>query len=79
MSGDPLANIAATDPGEDFEEMCWGLLRRRYPIPDLVRLPATLGGDHGIEGFSKDGIAYQCYATATHCLSAIARTSRSRS
>lgn len=62
MSGDPLANIAATDPGEDFEEMCWGLLRRRYPIPDLVRLPATLGGDHGIEGFSKDGIAYQCYA-----------------
>jgi hypothetical protein len=62
MSGDPLENIAATDPGEDFEDMCWGLLRRRYPIPDLVRLPATLGGDHGIEGFSKDGIAYQCYA-----------------
>jgi hypothetical protein len=62
MSGDPLENIAATDPGEHFEEMCWGLLRRRYPIPDLVRLPATLGGDHGIEGFSKDGIAYQCYA-----------------
>lgn len=25
MSGDPLENIAATDPGEDFEEMCWGL------------------------------------------------------
>jgi hypothetical protein len=62
MSGDPLETIAATDPGEDFEEMCWGLLRRRYPIPDLVRLPATLGGDHGIEGFSKDAIAYQCYA-----------------
>jgi len=62
MSGDPLENIAATDPGEDFEEMCWGLLRRRYPIPDLVRLPAALGGDGGIEGFSKDGIAYQCFA-----------------
>lgn len=62
MSGDPLQNIAATDPGEDFEEMCWGLLRRRYAIPQLVRLPATMGGDHGIEGFSKDGIAYQCYA-----------------
>jgi hypothetical protein len=62
MSGDPLENIAVSDPGEDFEEMCWGLLRRRYPIPDLVRLPATLGGDRGIEGFSKDGIAYQCYA-----------------
>lgn len=72
MSGDQLENIAATDPGEHFEEMCWGLLRRRYPIPDLVRLPATLGGDHGIEGFSKDGIAYQCYAdrdslTLRHC------------
>jgi len=62
MSGDPLENIAATDPGEEFEEMCWGLLRRRYTIPNLVRLPATMGGDHGIEGFSKDGIAYQCYA-----------------
>lgn len=62
MSGDPLENIAVSDPGEDFEEMCWGLLRRRYSIPDLVRLPATLGGDRGIEGFSKDGIAYQCYA-----------------
>jgi len=62
MSSDPLENIAVSDPGEDFEEMCWGLLRRRYPIPDLVRLPATLGGDRGIEGFSKDGIAYQCYA-----------------
>lgn len=62
MSGDPLENIAVSDPGEDFEEMCWGLLRRRYSIPNLVRLPATVGGDRGIEGFSKDGIAYQCYA-----------------
>ncbi|WP_145724546.1 MULTISPECIES: hypothetical protein [unclassified Nocardioides] len=25
-------------------------------------LPAQMGGDYGIEGFSTDGIAYQCYA-----------------
>jgi hypothetical protein len=28
----------------------------------LVYVPAELGGDCGIEGFSTDGIAYQCYA-----------------
>lgn len=62
MTGDPLENVAALGAGEEFEEMCWGLLCRRYPVQELVRLPATVRGDHGIEGYSKDGIAYQCYA-----------------
>ncbi|MTK04127.1 hypothetical protein [Micromonospora sp. CP22] len=52
----------ALDPGNDFEQKCWGLLRRRYPQNELVYLPADMGGDCGIEGFSLDGIAYQCYA-----------------
>ena len=55
-------DIPAQDPGNAFEETCWGLLRRRYPPEKLVYLPATMGGDCGIEGFSADGIAYQCYA-----------------
>lgn len=62
MGNDPLGDIPAIDPGEDFEEMCWNLLRRRYAPEQLVYLPATLDGDYGIEGFSKDGIVYQCYA-----------------
>ena len=62
MGNDPLESILAIDPGEAFEEMCWNLLRRRYRPEQLVYLPATLEGDYGIEGFSKDGIVYQCYA-----------------
>jgi hypothetical protein len=59
---DDLAGIAAQPAGEEFEELCWGLLQRRYPIADLVRMPSIMGGDRGLEGFSADGIAYQCYA-----------------
>lgn len=59
---DALLLIPARDPGDDFEQMCWGLLRRRYPPQDLIYIPAEMGGDYGIEGFSDDGTAYQCYA-----------------
>lgn len=57
-----LENVPAEPPGEAFEEMCWGLLRRRYRPTELVKIPAEIGGDCGIEGFSTDGIAYQCFA-----------------
>ncbi|GGK80627.1 hypothetical protein Sme01_45000 [Sphaerisporangium melleum] len=62
MDADHLEAIPAQDPGDAFEETCWGLLRRRYPPEKLVYLPADMGGDCGIEGYSTDGIAYQCYA-----------------
>lgn len=52
----------ALDPGNDFEQKCWNLLRRRYPLDELVYLPADMNGDCGIEGYSLDGVAYQCYA-----------------
>lgn len=52
----------AADAGDLFQEQFWGLLRRRYRPEELFELPATLGGDYGIEGYSTDGIAYQCYA-----------------
>jgi hypothetical protein len=54
--------MPAADPGDDFEESYWGLLRRRYRPEQLVHIPAAMGGDCGIEGYSTDGIAYQCYA-----------------
>lgn len=62
MKSDPLQDTLAKDAGDAFEDIFWNLLRRRYPPEALVYIPATLGGDHGIEGFSTDGIAYQCYA-----------------
>jgi hypothetical protein len=62
MGADDLTSVPAHDPGDAFEEDCWNLLRRHYEPGELVRIPAALGGDYGIEGFSTDGIAYQCYA-----------------
>lgn len=62
MDIDRLEAMPAQDPGDAFEQSCWGLLRRRYPPEKLVYLPAEMGGDCGIEGYSTDGIAYQCYA-----------------
>jgi len=62
MELDATDSITAKDPGDAFEDVFWSLLRRHYPPEQLVRLPAEMGGDYGIEGFSTDGIAYQCYA-----------------
>jgi hypothetical protein len=62
MPTDPLEGVLAIDPGDAFEEFCWNLLRRKYRQEELVYLPATLEGDYGIEGFSKDSVVYQCYA-----------------
>lgn len=59
---DPLWLTPAQDPGDEFEKHCWELLRRRYPPEQLFYFPADMGGDYGIEGYSADGIAYQCYA-----------------
>ena len=62
MGNDPLQGILAQDPGEEFEEICLNLLRRRYQPAQLVYLPAKAEGDYGIEAFTKDGLVYQCYA-----------------
>jgi hypothetical protein len=45
-----------------FEDSCRALLREKYGVADFVWIPATIGGDRGIEGFATDGSAYQCYA-----------------
>lgn len=62
MTRDDLTLIPAQPAGEDFEDLFWGLLCRKYHQTDLVRLKATMGGDYGIEGYSCDGVLYQCYA-----------------
>lgn len=57
-----LAALPAPDPGDAFQERCWNVLRRHHRPQDLVEIPAQMGGDYGIEGYTTDGIAYQCYA-----------------
>ena len=49
--------------GDAWEKHCLNLLRMRYREPGQFEVvPASDRGDLGIEGFSHDGCAYQCYA-----------------
>lgn len=49
--------------GDAWEKHCLNLLRMRYKAPgQFESVPASDRGDLGIEGFSHDGCAYQCYA-----------------
>ena len=49
--------------GNAWERHCLNLLRMRYKASGQFEIvPAFHGGDLGIEGFSHDGCAYQCYA-----------------
>lgn len=75
---DPLQGIPALPSGDDFEAFVWSLLQRRYPPEQLRYFPADMGGDKGLEGFSTDGIAYQCYADKDS-LTLRARTDKQRS
>ncbi|PZR25886.1 MAG: hypothetical protein DI535_16395 [Citrobacter freundii] len=46
--------------GNSWEEMMQIILKRKYNAMNYQRVPAT-PGDYGIEGFTKDGILFQCY------------------
>lgn len=48
--------------GKEWERKVKGWLRIRYPRGGFIDVPDQHGGDFGIEGFSTDGIVYQCYA-----------------
>ncbi len=48
--------------GEDWQEYVMHLLRRRYRPGAFQEIPDKDRGDCGLEGFSDDGNAYQCYA-----------------
>jgi hypothetical protein len=51
-----------SDDGNAWERRVKTWLRLRYPGGNYEDVPAEHHGDFGIEGFSRDGIAYQCYA-----------------
>lgn len=49
--------------GDDWQEHVARLLRARYNEPGFYQeIPSRDKGDLGLEGFSRDGICYQCYA-----------------
>jgi hypothetical protein len=49
--------------GDEWQEHIGRLLRVRYSEPGMYQeMPSRDKGDLGLEGFSRDGICYQCYA-----------------
>ena len=57
-----MASLSPEYDGNDWERKVKHWLRLRYPDGRFEEVPAEHQGDFGIEGFSRDGIAYQCYA-----------------
>ena len=53
--------------GEEWEKHIQLLLKRHYGPGNYQEVPAKHVGDFGIEGYSTDGCAYQCYATQEPC------------
>lgn len=47
--------------GDAWEELCVKCYRIRYQNDNYTAIPATQGGDAGIEGFTNKGIVHQCY------------------
>lgn len=47
--------------GNAWEDLCVQCYRIRFQGENYVAIPATQGGDAGIEGYTKNGIVHQCY------------------
>lgn len=47
--------------GDSWEKWCDMCYRDRYQLDNYQKIPSMVGGDAGIEGFTKYGIVYQCY------------------
>lgn len=48
--------------GREWQEYCLQLLRARYSDHTLQEVPDRHKGDLGIEAFTQNGVAFQCYA-----------------
>ena len=48
--------------GREWQDYCLMLLHKRYADHSLQEVPDRHLGDLGIEAFSLDGCAFQCYA-----------------
>lgn len=47
--------------GDAWEDLCVECYRQRYVDEHYTPIPATQGGDSGIEGFTQSGVVHQCY------------------
>lgn len=47
--------------GKTWEKWCDDCYRDRYQQYNFVKIPSVHSGDAGIEGFTNNGIVYQCY------------------
>jgi hypothetical protein len=47
--------------GDSWENLCDSCYRMRYQDEHYQKVQAILGGDSGIEGFTRTGVVYQCY------------------
>lgn len=47
--------------GSAWQRLCMRMLRNHYQA-ELVEVPAKVGGDKGLDAFTRGGIVYQCYA-----------------
>ena len=53
--------------GEEWEEHIQRLLKMHHGHADYQEIPAKHVGDFGLEGYSMNGCAYQCYAAEEPC------------
>jgi len=60
-----MNNSYLTYDGNEWERRVFSWLHLKYPGGQFEEVPAEHHGDFGIDGFSRDGIAYQCYAPQT--------------
>ena len=47
--------------GDSWEAFCQKCLKIRHIKEGYIPMPAHFNGDLGIEGFTREGIVYQCY------------------
>jgi len=47
---------------QDWQQLILRLLKMRYSAGQFIEVPDTVHGDCGLEGFTRDGTAFQCYA-----------------
>lgn len=63
---------------KEWEDYCLRLLQHRYAIGELQPVPSFDRGDYGIEAFSTDGCAYQCYAAEALSTAALYKAQRGK-
>ncbi len=57
MPGEPWSQTS-----QEWQELMIKLLTLKFGIGNFVEIPDTVNGDCGLEGFTRDGKAFQCYA-----------------